>query len=73
MDVHDLPAMEQAAARNARRGMPKVLIKGGHLEGDAVDVRWTDGRAHRIPASRVDTRNTHGTGCVLSAAITVRA
>jgi hydroxymethylpyrimidine/phosphomethylpyrimidine kinase len=72
MAVPDLPAMERAAARIAQLGASNVLIKGGHLAGDAIDVLWTEGKAHRIPASRIDTRNTHGTGCVLSAAITAR-
>ena len=72
MVVNDLPTMELAATRIAQLGVPNVLIKGGHLKGDAIDVLWTEGKAHRIPASRVDTQNTHGTGCVLSAAITAR-
>jgi len=72
LDVHDLSTMELAAARIARLGVPNVLVKGGNLEGDAVDLLWTDGEAHWISAPRVVTQNTHGTGCVLSAAITAR-
>jgi hydroxymethylpyrimidine/phosphomethylpyrimidine kinase len=49
-----------------------VLVTGGHLEGQAIDVFWSDGAVHRLPASRIETPNTHGTGCVLSAAITAR-
>ncbi|WP_045837939.1 bifunctional hydroxymethylpyrimidine kinase/phosphomethylpyrimidine kinase [Hyphomicrobium sp. 99] len=51
-------------------GCGAVLIKGGHGAGaDAVDV-FFDGREHRIfRRPRVATRNTHGTGCTLSAAI----
>ncbi len=46
-----------------------VLVKGGHLPGDAVDLLF-DGRAeHRFRAPRLDNRHTHGTGCTLASAI----
>jgi hydroxymethylpyrimidine/phosphomethylpyrimidine kinase len=49
---------------------PGVLLKGGHLEGrESVDLLAVDGRRVRLSARRVDTANTHGTGCTLSAAI----
>ena len=37
-----------------------------------MDVLWTAGENHSLPAERVDTRHMHGTGCVFSAAITAR-
>lgn len=47
-----------------------VLLKGGHLAGpDSPDLLLDAGRVHRYAAARVDTRNTHGTGCTLSAAV----
>lgn len=47
-----------------------VLIKGGHLRGEeSVDLLKIDGAITRLVAPRVRTRNTHGTGCTLSAAI----
>jgi hydroxymethylpyrimidine/phosphomethylpyrimidine kinase len=47
-----------------------VLLKGGHLPGDvSVDLLLVDGRRTRLSARRVQTTNTHGTGCTLSAAI----
>lgn len=50
---------------------PAVLLKGGHLLGPrCTDLLRVDGRVTRLTAARVDTRNTHGTGCTLSAAIT---
>jgi hydroxymethylpyrimidine/phosphomethylpyrimidine kinase len=49
-----------------------VLVKGGHLDGAAVDLLWSEGRVTTFPADRIDTRHTHGTGCTLSAAITAR-
>jgi len=72
MEVTDLPAMEKAAAVISRLGAKNVLVKGGHLQGDPVDVLWTAGENHSLPAQRVDTTHTHGTGCVFSAAITAR-
>jgi len=72
MAVNDLEAMAKAAVHIAKAGPKNVLIKGGHLEGDAVDVLFTEGRVYRITAPRIQSRNTHGTGCVYSAAITAR-
>ncbi len=72
MAVTDLPAMEKAAAVISQLGAKNVLVKGGHLKGDSVDVLWTAGEIHALPAERIDTTHTHGTGCVFSAAITAR-
>jgi hydroxymethylpyrimidine/phosphomethylpyrimidine kinase len=72
MEVTDLLTMEKAAAVISRLGAKNVLVKGGHLQSDPVDVLWTAGENHSLPARRVDTTHTHGTGCVFSAAITAR-
>ena len=72
MEVTDLLTMEKAAAAISRLGAKNVLVKGGHLKGDPVDVLWTAGENHLLPAERVETTHTHGTGCVLAAAITAR-
>ncbi|GAC1442690.1 MAG: bifunctional hydroxymethylpyrimidine kinase/phosphomethylpyrimidine kinase [Mycobacteriales bacterium] len=49
-----------------------VLVTGGHLDGDAVDL-LTDGTAHHLlRAERIDNRHTRGTGCTLSSAIAAR-
>ena len=61
--------MERAALRLQQMGARHVLIKGGHLEGAAVDLLLADGQLHRFAAPRLDTPNTHGTGCTYSAAI----
>jgi hydroxymethylpyrimidine/phosphomethylpyrimidine kinase len=71
----DGPMDEAAAEDHARRllalGARAVLVKGGHGTGpDSVDHLVTgDGAGHRLAAARIATRNTHGTGCTLSAAI----
>jgi hydroxymethylpyrimidine/phosphomethylpyrimidine kinase len=61
---------EDAARDLAALGCRWVLLKGGHLgSAQATDI-LTDGRAvHRFDAPRLPGKNTHGTGCVLSAAI----
>ncbi len=71
-DVTDPPSMERAAAAIGRLGPKNVLIKGGHLGGRALDVLWCDGQIHRFESEHIDSKNTHGTGCVYSAAITAR-
>jgi len=50
-------------------GARAVLMKGGHLDGDAVDLLVTAQGLHRFAAPRINSRNLHGTGCVLSSAI----
>jgi hydroxymethylpyrimidine kinase/phosphomethylpyrimidine kinase len=52
-------------------GASAALVKGGHLPGEPVDVLVTrDGARLILPAARVDTPHTHGTGCTYAAAIT---
>ena len=70
MPVRDLDSMERAAAAIARMGANAVLVKGGHLQGDAVDLLYCNGRVSLFSSPRIDTRNTHGTGCTYSACIT---
>lgn len=62
-------AREQLLALGAL-GARAVLLKGGHGTGDeAVDFLLVDGQIKRLASPRIATRNTHGTGCTLSAAI----
>ena len=46
-----------------------VLIKGGHLVNDAIDLLYENGNHHWFQSKRIDNPNTHGTGCTLSSAI----
>jgi hydroxymethylpyrimidine/phosphomethylpyrimidine kinase len=70
LPVEDFDRMREAAVRIARLGAGSVLIKGGHLQGDAVDLLFHNGKFTELRAARIDTRHTHGTGCTYSAAIT---
>ncbi|MFD2630534.1 bifunctional hydroxymethylpyrimidine kinase/phosphomethylpyrimidine kinase [Oceanobacillus kapialis] len=47
-----------------------ALIKGGHLQGEAVDFLYDGHQIHMYSEERIPTKNTHGTGCTYSAAIT---
>jgi hydroxymethylpyrimidine/phosphomethylpyrimidine kinase len=69
--VADSPEAMRDAARALHALGPKyVLVKGGHGSGDTlVDVLVDDDRIVELPAQRIRTRNTHGTGCTLSSAI----
>ncbi|MBA2464624.1 MAG: bifunctional hydroxymethylpyrimidine kinase/phosphomethylpyrimidine kinase [Nocardioidaceae bacterium] len=60
--------LEAARAMHAL-GPQWVLIKGGHLEGDPVDVLYDGNEAIELRAPRLDNRHTHGTGCTLASAI----
>jgi hydroxymethylpyrimidine/phosphomethylpyrimidine kinase len=69
MDVRDVAGMERAARRIHESGARNVLVKGGHLEGDALDVYFDGREIVHFRSPRIPTRNLHGTGCVLSSAI----
>ena len=71
VDVIDGASMEEAARRLHRMGARTVLVKGGHLDGDAaMDVFFDGTKVERLSSPRIQTKDIHGTGCVLSAAIT---
>ncbi len=62
--------MAKVGARLQNLGPANVLLKGGHLEGaDSPDLLLAGGEMHWLEGRRTDTRNTHGTGCTLSAGI----
>ncbi|MCU0228226.1 MAG: bifunctional hydroxymethylpyrimidine kinase/phosphomethylpyrimidine kinase [Bryobacterales bacterium] len=70
LEIRSQEAMREAARAIADMGAKAVLVKGGHLEGDALDLLLWDGAFMEFTSARVDTPHTHGTGCTYSAAIT---
>lgn len=69
-EAQNLDEMSAQAVRLHELGAPGVLLKGGHLAGTrSVDLLVTSEGEHRLDAPRVDTPNTHGTGCSLSSAV----
>jgi len=69
MRVAEPEDMEEAARRIHLMGPRYVLVKGGHLKGDATDLLWNGREFTRFSTPRIDSQNTHGTGCTFSAAI----
>lgn len=62
--------MRAAAAAIHGLGPAYVVVKGGHLAGgDALDILFDGKTCHEFTAPRLDTKNTHGTGCTFSAAL----
>jgi hydroxymethylpyrimidine/phosphomethylpyrimidine kinase len=69
-EVRDIDAMHAAARKLCEMGARAALVKGGHLDGEAVDVLYFAGEWSLFRGPRIETRHTHGTGCTYSAAIT---
>jgi len=71
MKITDEASMNEAAMRILAEGCNTLLIKGGHLAGKKIDRLYAaDKQVREYEAQDVATRNTHGTGCTLSSAIT---
>ena len=68
--ISTLDERRQAARDLVALGPRAAVVKGGHAEQDAIDVFWDGSQLVELPAKRVPTSNTHGSGCVFSAAIT---
>ena len=67
--VSDKESMDSAALRILQLGCSNLLVKGGHLEGKKIDRLYGEVEREYV-GENVVTRNTHGTGCTLSSAIT---
>lgn len=67
--IETVEHMEQAAKEIYKLGCENVLLKGGHMEGEAVDVLYDGKDITYLYSDRIHTKNTHGTGCTLSSAI----
>lgn len=69
MEVSTKEEMHNVAKRILELGAKAVLVKGGHLSGSADDLLF-DGTTERwFIGERIDTQNTHGTGCTLSSSL----
>ena len=65
----DILGLTRQAGQLLDLGARRVLVKGGHLDADATDIYADDAGITHFTGSRINTRNTHGTGCTLSSAI----
>jgi hydroxymethylpyrimidine/phosphomethylpyrimidine kinase len=67
--VEDERGMRTAARALLAYGSGWVLVKGGHLPGDPVDLLTNGEDEHELRAERSDNRHTHGTGCTVASAV----
>jgi len=67
--IETLKDMEEAAIKIHKLGAKNVVVKGGHLSGDATDVFYDGREFSYLKGTRIETKNTHGTGCTFSSAI----
>ena len=71
--IASLEDAREAARRIHALGSSAVVVKGGHGSGDELVDLLFDGRVfHEFRTPRIDTRNTHGTGCTFASAIAAR-
>jgi hydroxymethylpyrimidine/phosphomethylpyrimidine kinase len=68
--IATLDERREAARQLVELGARIAIVKGGHAEGDATDVYFDGSQLIELGGDRVNTANTHGSGCVFSAAIT---
>jgi len=67
--ISGIAEMKEAARRLRDLGPMNIVVKGGHLEGSAVDLLF-DGRDFvEFAAERIAKKNTHGTGCIFASAL----
>lgn len=71
LEIHSLDDAKKVAERLADQGVTAVVVKGGHLPtmDKSVDILYHEGRFRTFEAERVETMNTHGTGCTFASAI----
>jgi hydroxymethylpyrimidine/phosphomethylpyrimidine kinase len=67
--VNSVEGMKKAAHRIYELGAKHVVVKGGHLRRMAIDILYDGKRFHEIESKRIETKNTHGTGCTFASAI----
>jgi hydroxymethylpyrimidine/phosphomethylpyrimidine kinase len=72
LTIADEDAMLRAARMISDLGPRWVLVKGGHLPGNPVDLLFDGDSATRYEGQRIPSRHTHGTGCTLASAIASR-
>jgi hydroxymethylpyrimidine/phosphomethylpyrimidine kinase len=68
-EIKTLAQMKDAARAIRQLGPENVVVKGGHLEGIAADLLYDGQEFTEFRRERIDTQNTHGTGCIFASAI----
>jgi hydroxymethylpyrimidine/phosphomethylpyrimidine kinase len=67
--IDGLAGMKEAARAIHSFGVQNVVVKGGHLEGSAVDVFYDGQELVEFAAARIKTKDSHGTGCIFATAL----
>jgi hydroxymethylpyrimidine/phosphomethylpyrimidine kinase len=70
--VRSVADAHRAAARLVSLGAAAAIVTGGHLDGPPIDVLFAGGRAIELAGTRLDSTDTHGTGCAFSSALAAR-
>ena len=68
-EIKTLVQMKDAARAILQLGPKNVAVKGGHLEGVAADILYDGSEFFEFHGERINTKNTHGTGCIFASAI----
>ncbi len=69
LPISNLEEMKEAAKAIHRLGPQNVVVKGGHLERESVDLLYDGRQFLELPGPRLETKNDHGTGCTFASAI----
>ena len=69
MSVRSVDDARVAARRILEMGARSVVVKGGHLAGEPVDLYCDGSRSLELPGKRIETTSTHGTGCTFASAV----
>ena len=71
VDIHSLEDARSAAKTLGEQGATAVVVKGGHrpMQDKVIDTLYYEGEIRLFESERLDTANTHGTGCVFASAI----
>lgn len=69
MKIHSDHQAQEAAKTFISMGAKSVVVKGGHREGPATDLFYDGSSFHEFTSPRIETVNTHGTGCTFASAV----
>ncbi|QGT98680.1 Hydroxymethylpyrimidine phosphate kinase ThiD [Candidatus Syntrophocurvum alkaliphilum] len=69
--INNINDMDAACLKLLDYGCEWAIVKGGHLDGEPVDVVGNNNKTYHISSKRINTNNSHGTGCSFSSAIAV--
>ncbi|GIS68119.1 MAG: hydroxymethylpyrimidine/phosphomethylpyrimidine kinase [Chloroflexota bacterium] len=67
--INSIESAKIAAKKIVKLGAKTCIVKGGHFEGPPIDVFYDGKKYETFKSKRINTKNTHGTGCTFSAAI----